>query len=60
MRREVVEDIHTIFGAPDQNTAEMYLKKAVEKYSVPAPKLADWMEVNIPEGFTLFSFPRDH
>jgi transposase-like protein len=60
MRREVAEDIRTIFNAPDRETAETYLKKAVKKYALIAPKLADWMEVNIPEGFTVFSFPRDH
>lgn len=60
MRREVAEDIRTIFNAPDRETAEIYLKKAVGKYAVLAPKLADWMEVNIPEGFTVFTFPRVH
>ena len=60
MRREVAEDVRTIFNAPDRETADTYLKKAVEKYSILAPKLADWMEVNLPEGFTVFSFPRDH
>lgn len=60
MRREVAEDIRSIFNAPDQETAKAFLKRAVEKYALLAPKLADWMEVNIPEGFTVFSFPRDH
>ena len=60
MRREVAEDIRAIFNAPDQETARMYLKKAVNKYALIAPKLADWMEANIPEGFTVFSFPREH
>jgi len=60
MRREVAEDIRTIFNAPDRETAEIYLKKAIEKYSVIAPKLADWMEVNVPEGFTVFAFPKEH
>jgi len=60
MRREVAEDIRVIFNAPDQETAQMHLKKAVNKYEHIAPKLADWMEVNIPEGFTVFSFPGDH
>ena len=60
MRREVAEEIRTIFGAPDQSMADKYLKLAVEKYSACAPKLADWMEANIPEGFTVFSFPKDH
>ena len=59
MRREVAEDIRGIFNAPDWETADMYLKKAVEKYALLAPKLADWMEVNVPEGFAVFSFPCD-
>ena len=60
MRREVAEEIRTIFNAPDRETAEIYLRKAVEKYADLAPKLADWMEVNLPEGFTVFSFPKVH
>lgn len=60
MRREVAEDIRTIFNAPDREAAQTYLDKAVNKYSTLAPKLADWMEVNIPEGFTVFAFPRVH
>ena len=60
MRREAAEDIRTIFNAPDRETAEGYLKKAIEKYAVIGPKLADWMEVNVPEEFTVFAFPRAH
>ena len=60
MRKEAAEEIRTIFNAPDRETAESYLKKAVEKYAILAPKLADWMEVNISEGFTVFAFPRAH
>ena len=60
IRREVAEDIRTIFNAPDREAAQTYLDKAVDKYSILAPKLADWMEVNIPEGFTVFAFPRVH
>ena len=60
MRMEVAEDIRSVFNAPDRETADTYLKKAVQKYALLAPKLADWMEVNLPEGFTVFSFPRAH
>ncbi len=60
MRKDVAEDIRTIFNAPDRDTAEIYLKKLVEKYADIAPKLADWMEVNVTEGFTVFSFPKPH
>jgi putative transposase len=60
IRREVAEDIRTIFNAPDRETAESYLKKTVEKYAEIAPGMADWMEVNLPEGFTVFGFPKLH
>jgi putative transposase len=60
MRREVAEDIRTIFNALDREMAETFLKKVVEKYALLAPKLADWMEVNISEGFTIFAFPKLH
>jgi len=57
MQKEVAEDIRIIFTAPDRSIAEQYLKKAVEKYQKTASKLASWMESNIPEGLTVFSFP---
>ena len=57
MRREVAEDLRTIFNAPDRHTAEAYLDKIVQKYAQSLPSLADWLEKNIPEGLTVFSFP---
>jgi len=36
------------------------LKAAVQKYAKTASKLADWLEQNIPEGLTVFSFPTAH
>jgi putative transposase len=60
MRREVAEDLRTIFNAPDRSTAEFYLDETVKKYAKTASKLADWLESNIPEGLTVFSFPVSH
>ncbi|HEY9075142.1 MAG TPA: IS256 family transposase [Anaerolineaceae bacterium] len=60
MQKEVAEDIRAIFTAPDRPRAEEYLKIAVEKYQKSASKLANWMESNIPEGLTIFSFPVAH
>jgi len=60
MRSEVAADIRTIFNAPDRSMAEVYLKKAVEKYAKNASRLANWMEKNIPEGLTVFAFPVKH
>jgi transposase-like protein len=36
------------------------LEITVKKYSTTAPRLAVWMEDNLPEGFTVFSFPTAH
>jgi transposase-like protein len=60
MKREVAADIRAIFNAPDRTQAEAQLCKTVEKYAQSASKLADWLEGNIPEGLTVFSFPADH
>jgi putative transposase len=60
MRHEVAEDLRTIFNAPDRHTAETYLEKSVQKYAQSVPSLADWLEKNIPEGLTVFSFPASH
>ena len=60
MKREVAADIRAIFNAPDRAQAEAQLRKTVEKYAQSASKLADWLEGNIPEGLTVFSFPEDH
>ena len=60
MRPEVAEDLRTVFNAPDRHTAEAYLTKIVQKYAESAPALANWLEKNIPEGLTVFSFPAAH
>jgi len=60
MQQEVAEDIRTIFNAPDRARAQEYLKNAIEKYQKTASKLADWLEQNIPEGLTVFSFATAH
>lgn len=49
-----------IFNAPSREKAEEYLAETAEKYARIAPKLADWMEVNLPEGFSFFAFPSAH
>ena len=60
MKKEVAADIRAIFNAPDQEQAEMLLTRAVKKYEQSAPRLADWMEANLPEGLTVLSFPVSH
>jgi transposase-like protein len=60
MQSAVAEDLRTVFNAPDQATAEAYLSNVVQKYEKTAPQLSVWMETNVPEGLTIFSFPAAH
>jgi len=60
MQKEVAARIRAIFQAPDRATAERYLAETIEAYQKRAPKLAAWMEANVPEGLTVFDFPRAH
>ena len=57
LKAEVAADIRAIFNAPDRSAADALLAQTVVKYATTAPKLADWMEVNIPEGLTVFTWP---
>jgi len=60
MKREVAADIRAMFNAANRADAETLLAKAVEKYTAKASKLAAWMEENVPESLTVFSFPDTH
>ena len=60
MKREVAADIRAIFNAATRLDAETLLAQVVKKYASRAAKLADWMETNIPDGLTVFSFPDTH
>jgi transposase-like protein len=52
--------IRSIFNAPDRAEAERLLKRAVDSWKSDAPKLADWAEANLADGFTVFQFPQTH
>jgi len=60
-QRELVgRRIRAIFNAPDRIEAERLLKQAVELWRTDAPKLADWAEANLQDGFTVFNFVAGH
>ena len=60
-QRELVgRRIRAIFNAPDRVEAERLLKQAVELWRTDAPKLADWAEANLQDGFTVFNFVAGH
>ena len=60
MRTVVAADIRSIFNCSDLASARARLKERVLFYSKTAPKLAAWMEENIPEGFAVYALPEAH
>src|SRR5512144_2566195 len=60
MKTEVAADLRMVFNAPHRSAAEAYLAQVVQKYAKSAPKLADWIEKNVPDGLTVFAFPACH
>ena len=53
----VAAEIRLIFNAESLAAAQERLRQTVAKYRATAPKLADWMEEALPEGFTVFGQP---
>lgn len=57
---EASADLRAVFNAPNRVEAQRLLDLMVEKHAKTAPKLADWLEANVPEGLTVFDFPAEH
>jgi len=60
LRPQVVASLRAVFDAPDRPEAERQLEIAVTKYRTTAPKLAEWLEANVPEGLAVFALPVGH
>lgn len=53
-------DLRAVFNAPNRVEADRLLEIMAAKYQSAAPKLAAWLEENVPEGLTVFAFPAEH
>jgi putative transposase len=60
LKREVMDGLKGIFDAGDQTAANEQLQRLVHKYEKTAPKLAAWLEENVPEGLSVFALPASH
>lgn len=60
MKREVAAAIRAVFNAASLYEAKRLLGETVQRYRSIAPKLATWMEENVPEGLMVFAFPEAH
>lgn len=60
MRKEIAQVMSDIFNAMNRETALSLSQKFTETYKESAPEFARWLEENIEEGLTVFSFPRKY
>src|SRR5919205_633857 len=60
LKPEVAAAIRAIFNAGSLSEAKRLLGETVQRYQASAPKLATWMEENLPEGLMVFAFPAAH
>lgn len=59
-REPAARRIRAVFNAPERAEAKRLLGEAIAQWRVDAPKLADWAEANLPDGFAVFDFPQAH
>lgn len=60
MKSEVASVIRAMFNASNCEEAKRLQRLAVERYHKTAPDLANWIEANVHQGFTVFSLPESH
>jgi len=60
LKSEVMADLRGVFDAADQAAANEQLQRVVRKHEKSAPKLAAWLEENVPESLTVFRLPSAH
>jgi putative transposase len=60
IRTSIGEELRAVWDAPSLGSAEEEIKRLVAKYRSSAPKLAEWLENNVPEGLAVFKLPREH
>lgn len=60
IRKRIGSELRTVWNARDLHAAKAGLACLVETYDDLAPKLAAWLETNVPEGLTVFALPEHH
>jgi transposase-like protein len=59
-RADVARAIRSVFQSAGRAAADQRLKEIRAQYALSAPRLAAWLEENLPQGFTAFSLPVAH
>ena len=58
MRLVFGQAVRDIFNACSIDDADRKLKETIDKYGSKYPEFANFLETAVPEGFTIFQFPR--
>jgi len=60
IRKRIGAELRAVWNAADLPKAEAALAELVVSYRDAAPKLAEWLEENVPEGLAVFALPDHH
>ncbi|MBB4268024.1 IS256 family transposase [Roseospira visakhapatnamensis] len=60
IRKRIGEDLRAVWNARDLKAAEAELAALAESDRKAAPRLAEWLEANVPEGLAVFALPKAH
>lgn len=60
IRKRIGSELRSVWNASTLAKAETALAELVSVYRDAAPKLASWLEENVPEGLAAFSLPEHH
>jgi putative transposase len=60
IRKHIGSELRAVWNANTLAAAETALADLVSSYRQAAPKLAEWLEHNVPEGLTVFTLPEHH
>ncbi|MCJ2180946.1 IS256 family transposase [Novosphingobium album (ex Hu et al. 2023)] len=60
IRKRIGSELRAVWNAETLPKAETALAELVANYRDTAPKLAAWLEENVPEGLAVFTLPEHH
>ena len=60
IRQRIGSELRGVWNAVTLEAAQNELRHLVAAYRGTAPKLADWLETNVPEGLGVFRLPEHH
>lgn len=60
IRKRIGRQLKSIWMADDLARAETMLAELVTSYQDTAPRLATWLEQNVPQGLAVFTLPEHH